>query len=297
MEFLTTSEAADYLRLGERKLYELVTSGGIPCSKVTGKWLFPRHELDLWVLSGMARPAGMVVTEPPPIIGGSQDDLLEWSLRESRSGLATLNEGTGRGVDRLQRGEIIAAAIHFHGQTFSANAAGDANIAAVRATPGLQDAVLIGVAWREQGLLLAPGNPKGLQSLSDVLASGAQMAVRQAGTGAQLLLDTLLARAGASPKDLRRLEPPCLTGRDLAAAIRGGNADCGIATRAAAKSAGLDFAPLLWESFDLLMRQRSYFRPPVQALIGLLRDSRLRQRATELTGYDTTPAGQIRFAA
>jgi excisionase family DNA binding protein len=297
MEFLTTSEAADYLRLGERKLYELVTSGAIPCSKVTGKWLFPRHELDLWVLSGMARPPGMTITEPPPIIGGSQDDLLEWSLRESGSGLATLNEGTGRGVDRLQRGEVMATAIHFHGQNLSANAAGDANIAAVRVTPGLHDAVLIGVARREQGLLLAPGNPKGLHSMSDVVASGAQVAVRQAGAGAQLLLDTLLTRAGASPKDLRRFEPPCLTGPDLAAAIRGGAADCGIATRAAAKSAGLDFVPLLWESFDLLMRQRSYFRPPVQALIGFLRDIQLRQRATELTGYDTTPAGQIRFAA
>jgi len=121
--------------------------------------------------------------------------------------------------------------------------------------------------------------------------------VRQAGAGRQSLLDTLLTRAGATQKDLRRLEPPCLTGPDLAAAIRSGRADCGIATRAAAKSAGLDFVPLLWESFDLLMRQRSYFRPPVQALIGFLRDSRLRHRATELSGYDTAPAGQIRFAA
>jgi excisionase family DNA binding protein len=42
MEFLTTSEAAEYVRLGERKLYELVTSGAIPCSKVAGKWRFPR---------------------------------------------------------------------------------------------------------------------------------------------------------------------------------------------------------------------------------------------------------------
>ena len=67
MEFLTTSEAADYVRLGERKLYELVTSGEIPCSKVTGKWLFPRRELDLWVLSGLSRPAGMIVADPPPI--------------------------------------------------------------------------------------------------------------------------------------------------------------------------------------------------------------------------------------
>jgi putative molybdopterin biosynthesis protein len=69
MDFLTTSEAADYVRLGEHKLYELVTAGAIPCSKVAGKWLFPRHELDLWVLSGLARPAGMVAADPPPIVG------------------------------------------------------------------------------------------------------------------------------------------------------------------------------------------------------------------------------------
>src|SRR5262249_55624520 len=87
------------------------------------------------------------------------------------------------------------------------------------------------------------------------------------------------------------------TGPDLASVVRAGNADCGIATRAAAKSAGLDFVPLVWESFDLLMRQRSYFRPAIQALIGFLREGRLRQRASELTGYDTSPAGLIRSAA
>jgi putative molybdopterin biosynthesis protein len=297
MEFLTTSEAAEYLRLGERKLYELVTAGAIPCSKVTGKWLFPRHELDLWVLSGLARPPGMIAANPPPIVGGSQDDLLEWSLRESGSGLASLNEGTTRGVERLQRGEVIATAIHFHGDHAIPNSLGDANSAAVRAMPGLHDAVLIGVARREQGLLLAPDNPRNLRSLADVLASGAKMAVRQPGAGAQLLLETLLKRVGAGPKDLRRLEPPCLTGPDLATAIRSGHADCGIATRAAAKSAGLDFVPLLWENFDLLTRQRNYFRPAMQALIGFLGENRLKQRAAELTGYDTTPAGRIRFAA
>ena len=297
MEFLTTSEAAEYVRLGERKLYELVTSGAIPCSKVAGKWLFPRHELDLWVLSGLARPVGMTAADPPPIVGGSQDDLLEWTLRESGSGLASLAEGTARGVDRLQRGEVIAAAIHFHSEAIPNVAAGDANIAAVRAMPGLHDAVLVGLIRREQGLLLAPGNPKQLHGLPDVLSAGARMAVRQPGAGAQMLLDVLLTRAGAGPKALRRLEPPCLTGPDLAAAIRTGKADCGIATRAAAKSAGLDFVPLLWENFDLLMRQRSYFRPQMQAVIGFLGQKRLKQRAAELTGYDPAPAGQIRFAA
>ncbi len=250
MDFLTTSEAAEYLRLGERKLYELVTDGAIPCSKVTGKWLFPRHELDLWVLSGLARPAGMLAADPPPIVGGSQDDLLEWTLRESGSGLASLNEGTARGVDRLLRGEVIAAAVHFHSLAISEGSGDDVNVAAVRAMPGLHDAVLVGVVRREQGLLLAPGNPKQLNSLADVLASGAKMAVRQPGAGAQMLLEVLLARAGAAtegPAPARAAMS--LTGPDLAAAIRAGKADCGVATRAAAKSAGLDFVPLLFGEF------------------------------------------------
>jgi excisionase family DNA binding protein len=296
MEFLTTSEAADYLRLGERKLYELVTAGAIPCSKVTGKWLFPRHELDLWVLSGLAHPEGMIAADVPPIVGGSQDDLLEWGLRESGSALASLNEGTMRGVERLQRNEVIAAAIHFHGHDQSANAT-DANIAAVRSMSGLHDAVLVGVARREQGLLLAPGNPKNLHSLSDAVASGATLAVRQPGAGAQLLLERLLARIGATPKHLRTFEPPCLTGPALAGAIRAGNADCGIATRAAARTAGLDFLPLVWESFDLLMRQRSYFRTNMQSLVRFLGETRFSQRAAEMSGYDTAASGRIRYAA
>src|SRR5207244_4307008 len=125
-------------------------------------------------------------------------------------------------------------------------------------------------------------NPKHLQGLADVLATGAQMAVRQPGAGAQMLLDVLLRRASAGHKDLRRLEPPCLTGPDLAAAIRTGKADCGIATRAAAKSAGLDFVPLLWENFDLLMPQRSYFWRPIQGVSGFIGQQRLKRHGTGL---------------
>ncbi|MCK1651950.1 helix-turn-helix transcriptional regulator [Bradyrhizobium sp. 149] len=297
MEFLTTSEAADYLRLGERKLYELVTTGAIPSTKVTGKWLFPRHELDLWVLSGLARPAGMLIAEPPPVVGGSQDELLDWSLRESGSGLGSMSEGSARGLERLQRDEVMAVAMHFHSLDADGNLAASASATVLRDAPDLHDALLVAFVRREQGLVLPPGNPKRLRGLSDVLALGARMAMRQQGTGAQMLLDVLLKRAGASTRDLRRIETPALTGPDLAEIVRAGQADCGIATRAAARSAGLDFVPLVWENFDLAMRQRSYFRPGMQALIRFLSEKRLRQRAEELTGYDPSPAGQIRFAA
>jgi molybdate-binding protein len=144
--------------------------------------------------------------------------------------------------------------------------------------------------------LVAPGNPKELHSLADVLASGARMAIRQKGAGAQMLLEALLARADASLASLKRLDPPCLTGPDLAAAIRAGAADCGIATRSAARTSGLDFVPLLWEEFDLVMRQRTYFRPPMQALLRFITRGDLAERAAELTGYDVAPAGTIRLA-
>lgn len=294
---LTTSEASEYLRLGERKLYELVAEGAIPCTKVTGKWLFPREELDRWVLSELMRPSGMSHADAPLIVGGSQDALLEWSLRESGSGLATLAEGTESGVGRVVRGEAIAAAIHFHTENDGADSSDDANVAAVRAISSLHDAVLIGFVRREQGLLLQSGNPKNLKSLADVLGSGAKMAMRQPGAGAQMLLTALIKQHGAKLKDLHRLEPPRLTGPDLATAIHAGEADCGIATRAAAKTAGLDFVPLRWENFDLVMRQRSYFRPALQALTSFISQPALKQRAKDLTGYDTAPAGKIRYFA
>lgn len=293
MDLLTTNEAADYLRMGERKLYELVSSGAIPCTKVSGKWLFPRDELDRWVLSGLVRPAGMIASNPPPIIGGSQDALLEWSLRESGSGLATLSEGTESGVGRLLRGEVIAAAVHYH----HADTGDDANIEAVKNMSGFHDAVLVGFARREQGLLVSPGNPKQFTGLSDAIEKGARMAVRQAGAGAQMLLDVSLKRLGTNIKNLRLVDPPCLTGPDLASAVRNGHADCGIATRAAAKSGGLDFVPLVWEHFDLLTRQRFYFQQPLQSLFHSQRSERFIERATQLSGYDVSQAGKIRYAS
>ena len=97
-DLLTTDEAATYLRLSERKLYELVANGAVPCTKVTGKWLFPKAALDRWLAAGLLTPA-LAHAPAPPIMGGSHDPLLEWAQRESGSGLAagarTLAEALG----------------------------------------------------------------------------------------------------------------------------------------------------------------------------------------------------------
>jgi excisionase family DNA binding protein len=289
-ELLTTEEAAVYLRMSERKLYELVARGTVPCTKATGRWLFPKPALDRWIADGLTLSSGSE-NSAPPIVGGSHDPLLEWVLRESGSGLASLPEGSEAGLRRLARREVAVAAIHLH------RLSGDdenANIEAVAHAPGLHDAVLIAFARREQGLVVARGNPLGLSDLHSVAASGARLAQRPAGAGAQLLLVTLLARAGIGIEKFEAVKPVCATGADLAEAVRTGRADCGIASRSVAAPAGLDFVPIVWERFDLALRQRDYFLPSAQALFAFLRRPALAERAAELGGYDVDTAGTVR---
>jgi excisionase family DNA binding protein len=292
MQLFTTAEAASYLRLKERKIYEMVAEGTVPCTKVTGRWLFPKAELDNWLASSVSRPAGIGAPERAPIVGGSHDPLLEWALRESGSGLATLAVGSEAGLSRFIAGETIAAAIHLHALE---DPAADANVAAMMSRSDMQDAVMIAFCRREQGFLVAPGNPLAIKSIEDVIARRARMALRPKGAGAQLLLLSILHRAKAALDQLNAAQPVSPTGPDIAQAIRAGRADTGIATRGVANAAGLDFVPIVWEPFDLVMRQGDYFRPALQALVRFLRSDALSARAAELDGYDLADTGAVRF--
>jgi len=291
MHLFTTSEAAQYLRLKERKIYEMVAEGTIPCTKVTGRWLFPKAALDHWLATSVQQPPGLSRPDPAPIVAGSHDPLLEWALRESGSGLATLAVGSEAGLQRFLAGEAVAAGMHLHALD---DPEADANVAALEARGDVQNAVLIGFCRREQGFLVPSGNPMKIGTIEDAIERRARIAMRPKGAGAQLLLLALLGRA-RSTLDALQTAPMCPTGPDIAQAIRAGRADTGIATRSVANAAGLDFVPIVWEPFDLLMRQRDYFRPPLQALMRFLRSDDLAARAREMGGFDLTTAGTVRF--
>lgn len=293
LNYLNTEQAAGYLGIKERKLYELVAQGVVPCSKVTGKWLFPRAALDRWIEAGLSRPQGFDAVAPPPIIAGSHDPLLEWAVRRSGSGLALLSVGSEAGLARLAANEVAVAAIHVHAEPGSDDE--DGNIAAVAAEHLLHDAVIIAFARREQGLLLSPGNPLGICSLKQAVAAKARFARRQAGAGAELLLKRLLHRDGLTTGDLVDRSAAAATGDDLAFAIKTGEADCGIATRAVAQSRSLHFLPLAWERFDLAMRRRTYFEPGMQALLVLMRSEEFTRHAAALGGLDVTDTGTVRL--
>ncbi len=292
MQLFTTAEAAAYLRLKERKIYEMVAEGTVPCTKVTGRWLFPKAELDRWLTASVSRPAGMTRAQPAPIIAGSHDPLLEWALRESGSGLAMLAVGSEAGLSRFAAGEAVAAGMHLHSLE---DIEADANVAAMSARSDMQDAVLIAFCRREQGLLVAPGNPLKLTTIEDVIGKRARITMRPKGAGAQLLLLALLHSAKASLDQLAAVSPICQTGPDVAQTIRAGRADVGIATSGVTNSAGVDFVPIVWEHFDLVLRQRDYFHAPLQKLTRFLPTDAFAARAKELGGYDISEAGAVRF--
>ncbi|MEE8392846.1 MAG: helix-turn-helix transcriptional regulator, partial [Rhodospirillales bacterium] len=228
---MNTREVAAYLRIKERKVYDLVRTKSIPATRVTGKWLFPRDRIDQWLARGCEIPA---IAAPPPVCAGSHDPWLEWCLRESGCGLAMLSGGSLDGLKRMAAGQAVMAGLHVLDKVEEAGGAARAggeeayNVAAVKGACPDIDGVLIQWAWRVQGLVLAPSNPKSIRSISDLLAANARLAVRQPEAGSRILLDHLLGQEGVDMGDLDILDAEALNETDLCLAVLEGKADAGL---------------------------------------------------------------------
>jgi putative molybdopterin biosynthesis protein len=290
-EYLTTAEVAAYLRLKERKVYDLVRQGEMPCVRVTGKLLFPRQAIDLWLmnhLEGDERDA----TRVAPVLAGSHDPLLDWAVRESGSSLAQLCRGSMDGTRRLLEDRAMLAGLHVLDP-----GSDQYNQPHVLGLAGVRDLVLIHWAARTQGLLLAPGNPKGIREVRDLAGEGLRIAFRQSDAGTDTLFRWLLQREGLDPSTLELVSHPSLTEDDLALSIREGEADVGLAVEAAARRHALHFIPVHREQFDLAMRRRNYFEPALQRLLEFARGPRLRDKAHSMGGYDISRLGSVIYNA
>ncbi len=287
-EMMSTREVARYLRIKERKVYDLVRAKKIPCSRVTGKWLFPKDLVDRWVAQNTEYGATTPERSAAPVVAGSNDPLLDWAVRESSCGLAVLPGGSLDGLRRLARREAMVAGLHVLDRE-----TGIYNIPVIEQALGGQDIVVIEWARRDQGLIVAPGNPLGLTALADLATRKARVVPRQGESGSQILLVHLLAKAGRGLRDLDLISRPALSESDLALAIVEGKADAGLAVAAVARQFRLDFVPLHRERFDLVLRRRDYFEPPVQALLAFARSPAFIDRASELGGYDVSALGRV----
>lgn len=152
---------------------------------------------------------------------------------------------------------------------------------------------LLGFALRTQGLIVAAGNPLGLQGLQDLRRPGLRFAARAPSTGTRVLLDELLAARGIDAASLTTLPHPEPSHRAAAQSVASGAADASFGIEAAARSRGLDFVPLAREQYFLVALRPTLDDPQVATLLTLLRSAEWQHRLAALPGYAAERSGEV----
>jgi putative molybdopterin biosynthesis protein len=298
MRLLSTKEVAKFLGVTEKQVYVLITDKRLPATKVTGKWLFPQHLVEQWLDNNtMHHPAGEALAASQSnvlILAGSNDILLErcCSLfsRQNPGFLAAFaNLGSLGGLKALRQGLCHVACSHLlqedeHDYNF-AFAAGE-----LEQTP-----VIVSFCSREQGLLVLRGNRKDVRCVADIVAKRLRMVNRPLGTGTRLLLDRELQKAGLQAQAVIGYTQEVNRHIDVGLEILAGRADAGLAIRAVCSLLPLDFVPLRWERFDLLLYRTSFFEKPFQAFLNMLHSGEFKALGQDISGYDTSQSGSIRY--
>ncbi len=282
---MTTKEVATLLRVRERRVYELASAGEIPCRRAIGKLLFPRDEIEAWLNGGeTSKPE---TPDLPRIVAGSHDPLLDWAIRESRSGLATSFDGSLDGIRQLKAGTAQAAGSHVYVPQQE-----DWNVGPAVADLKGKPIVVVEWARRQQGLIIARDQQDAIKKVADL--KGKRVTRRQDTAGAAILFNHLLAEANLSAADIETSGDVARTETEAASAVAAGKADAAPGLESVARQFGLGFLPTKLEIFDLLVYHRVWFDPPIQDLMKFTTTSAFRDRASELGGYDISRLGTVR---
>jgi putative molybdopterin biosynthesis protein len=222
---------------------------------------------------------------------GSHDitlDLLAQYLSARERRLASANVGSLGGLVALRRGET-----HLAGSHLLDPESGEYNLSYIRQyLPGAAVRVVT-LVGRQQGLLVRRGNPKGIQSLPDLISPEVSFINRQRGAGTRVLLDYHLAQMKLDAGAVRGYDQEEYTHLAVAAAIASGRADCGLGIAAAAQAMELDFIPLFQERYDLVVPAQYYESDLLAPLWDILQLPEFHQAVASLPGYDISRMGEL----
>lgn len=295
---LTTKEIAELLNIHEKMVYSLVAEKAMPATKIAGKWLFPQYLIEQWVENNTInfpdnrRP--LTSNQRLIVLAGSNDLLLDQTItlfnRTFSGHLAVFgNVGSMGGVRALRNNLCHIAASHliqddeadynfqFASQEFE------------------QMPVVVNFCRRQQGLLVRKTNPLAIFSVADLGRPGLRLINRSLGTGTRLLLDRELDKAGLRGDKIAGYEREVARHMDVGLEVLAGRADAGPGIEAVAGALDLDFVPLRWERFDLLVAKEIFFEQAIQAFFGLLQSEPFKESGRSIRGYDLSLAGKIVF--
>jgi len=294
----STREVSRYLGVNEKMVYTLVAEKGLPASKVTGKWIFPQHLVDQWIEANTqnmpAAHRAEIAAEGLLIMAGSNDPLLEQSISLFNAiypeSLAVFgNLGSMGGIRALKQGLCQVASSHL------LQAEGDEYNFEFLGQGFVPPPVVVNFCRRQQGLIVAQGNPKEIRATRDLNRPGLRLVNRKLGTGTRLLLDRELKTAGIDGNQLAGYNHEVARHIDVGLAVLSGKADAGPGIQPVAELLGLDFIPWRWERYDLLILKDRFFEPAVQQFLGLLYDKQFQNLAAEFSGYDLSVSGRMVF--
>ncbi len=297
-QFLTTKEVARFLNINEKMVYSLVSDKGLPASKVTGKWLFPKNLVEQWIEAhtiNYPKAADSPSFSPGVlIIAGSNDLLLDKVIAHYNASfpghIAVFgNLGSMGGLRALRQNLCHIASSHLLQEDGN-----EYNFEFVDEELELMPAV-VNFCKREQGILVKKGNPENITAIADFSQPGVRMVNRPLGTGTRLLLDQELSKAGVTGADIDGYQNEVGRHLDVGLDILAGRANAGLGIHAVAGLLDLDFIPLRWERYDLMVFKDQFFKAHVQQFLGLMHETSFLKDAETLKGYDVKESGRMRY--
>lgn len=294
---LSTRELAEYLNINEKQVYKLIRAKKIPASRITGKWTFPKRLIDQWIIQNAEeniRGARSDQRLQNHIIAmGSNDfamDVLTHELTRQFPdySMSLANVGSIGGMVALGRGICHIAACHLFDP-----ASGTYNVPYLKQYLPDKSVCLVNLVYRDLGLIVRAGNPKKISGVADLARPDITFINRQQGSGTRMFLDAELTRVGLGGQELQGYEREVATHNETALAVLSGSADAGLGISSAAKMLHLDFVFLTREKYDLVILKDNLSRPPIAALLGIVRSAEYRKKIHDMGGYDTQHSGTV----
>jgi putative molybdopterin biosynthesis protein len=198
------------------------------------------------------------------------------------------NVGSLGGLMALRKGTC-----HVAGSHLLDTETGEYNIAYVKRYLKGISVSIFHLVLRDQGLILARGNPKGIGGIHDLTREDVTFVNRQAGSGTRVLFDYKLEQLGVMPEGIKGYGHEEFTHMAVAVDVLSGAADCGLGIFAAAKALKLDFIPIEKEQYDLIIPSSILENRNIQSILDTIESRSFKDRVIELGGYDPSKSGQF----
>lgn len=295
---MNTKEVSGFLNVNEKMVYLLIADKQLPATKITGKWLFPSKLVEQWLENNTVNfpdnPQTLPAHDGVLILAGSNDILLDkviglFNQRFSGHLAVFGNVGSMGGVHALKNKHCHIAASHL------LQSDDEYNFSFAHRELGSGMPVVVNLCSRRQGILLTKGNPAGIKSMQDLADNGIRIVNRCLSTGTRLLFDMELKKADIRGEKIPGYATEVARHLDVGLEILSGRADAGPGIQAVANLLDLDFMPLRWERFDLLMTKDHFFDQEIQQFLGLLHDEEFQSMAMDMPGYEIDMVGKMVF--